>query len=287
MRRRWPIAAWAAALFAGSVAALATSEVGGPSDERPGGATTVWATGQNAFSFPAANLPDDERTRFAIGNSFFKRNWVEAPASTQARDGLGPHFIARSCGGCHALDGRGAPPDFSRGLAAQPVALLMRLSVPGSGPHGGPNPEPVYGDQLNNAAVQGVKTEGEVTLRRTPVHGRFADGTRYTLQRPHYGFARLGYGPMDPQVMLFDEVTSALDPELVGGILQILRDLSARRSMTMIIVTHQMKFAERSSDRTLFFDQGNIVEDAESSVLFSQPKEARTRQFLDSVIEGQ
>lgn len=92
---------------------------------------------------------------------------------------------------------------------------------------------------------------------------------------------------MCPEIMLFDEVTSALDPELVGGILQILRDLSARKSMTMIIVTHQMKFAERSSDRTLFFDQGNIVEDAESQTLFSDPKEARTRQFLDSVIEGQ
>lgn len=92
---------------------------------------------------------------------------------------------------------------------------------------------------------------------------------------------------MCPEIMLFDEVTSALDPELVGGILQILRDLSARKSMTMIIVTHQMKFAERSSDRTLFFDEGNIVEDAESQTLFSEPKEARTRQFLDSVIEGQ
>ena len=92
---------------------------------------------------------------------------------------------------------------------------------------------------------------------------------------------------MQPKVMLFDEVTSALDPELVGGILQILRDLAARRSMTMIIVTHQMKFAERSSDRTLFFDEGNIVEDAESQALFSAPKETRTRQFLDSVIEGQ
>ena len=59
---------------------------------------------------PAANLPDDERTRFVIGNSFFRRNWVEAPASTKARDGLGPHFIARSCGGCHVQDGRGEPP---------------------------------------------------------------------------------------------------------------------------------------------------------------------------------
>ncbi|KRC85775.1 L-cystine import ATP-binding protein TcyC [compost metagenome] len=104
-------------------------------------------------------------------------------------------------------------------------------------------------------------------------------------QKQRVGIARAL--AMCPEIMLFDEVTSALDPELVGGILQILRDLSARRSMTMIIVTHQMKFAERSSDRTLFFDQGNIVEDAESPVLFSQPKEARTRQFLDSVIEGQ
>ena len=104
-------------------------------------------------------------------------------------------------------------------------------------------------------------------------------------QKQRVGIARAL--AMCPEIMLFDEVTSALDPELVGGILEILRKLSARRSMTMIIVTHQMKFAERSSDRTLFFDQGNIVEDAESSVLFSQPKEARTRQFLDSVIEGQ
>src|SRR5690606_24316752 len=74
--------------------------------ERVGGDTTVFATGRNAFSFPAANLSDEERTRFVIGNSFFRRNWVQAPSSTQARDGLGPHFIARSCGGCHVQDGR-------------------------------------------------------------------------------------------------------------------------------------------------------------------------------------
>lgn len=69
-----------------------------PLGEKVGGNTTVYATGRNAFSFPAANLDDAERTRFVIGNSFFRRNWVEAPASTKARDGLGPHFIARSCG---------------------------------------------------------------------------------------------------------------------------------------------------------------------------------------------
>ncbi len=103
-------------------------------------------------------------------------------------------------------------------------------------------------------------------------------------QKQRVGIARAL--AMHPQVMLFDEVTSALDPELVGGILEILRDLAAKRTMTMILVTHQMKFAERSSDRTLFFDEGRIIEDAPSEQLFSQPREARTRQFLDSVIEA-
>lgn len=103
-------------------------------------------------------------------------------------------------------------------------------------------------------------------------------------QKQRVGIARAL--AMRPEIMLFDEVTSALDPELVGGILQILRDLAAKRTMTMIIVTHQMGFAERSADRTLFFDQGNVVEDAESSVLFSAPREARTQQFLQTVIEA-
>jgi CxxC motif-containing protein (DUF1111 family) len=186
--------------------------------EKTGGETTVYATGKNAFSFPAANLPDDERTRFAIGNSFFKRNWVEAPASTRARDGLGPHFIARSCGACHALDGRGAPPDFRKGLAHDaPVALLLRLSVPGTDAHGGPKPEPTYGDQFNNAAIDGVKPEGRVTMRWQPVRGRFADGTPYTLRKPIYGFADLGYGPMAGDVM----VSPRIAPQVIGvGLLE-------------------------------------------------------------------
>ncbi|MGH6637391.1 MAG: di-heme oxidoredictase family protein, partial [Polaromonas sp.] len=128
------------AAAAAGLNALATPA---PDDEKTGGETTVFASGRNAFSFPLANLPDEERTRFVIGNSFFRRNWVQAPASTTARDGLGPHFIARSCGGCHLQDGRGAPPDFSRGLTEQPVGLLLRLSIPGQNAHGGPRPDPV------------------------------------------------------------------------------------------------------------------------------------------------
>ena len=185
--------------------------------ERTAGSATVWATGRNAFSFPLANLTDEERARFAIGNSFFRRNWVEAPASTTARDGLGPHFIARSCGGCHVQDGRGAPPDFSKGLSEQPVALLMRLSIPGVGDHGGIVPEPVYGDQLNNNAIQGVRPEAQVQIRYTRIHGRFADGQRYELLQPSYRFTQLAYGPMDKHV----RVSPRIAPQLIGvGLLE-------------------------------------------------------------------
>jgi len=89
---------------------------------------------------------------------------------------------------------------------------------------------------------------------------------------------------MHPRLMLFDEITSALDPELVGGVLDLLRELSASREMTMLIVTHEMAFARHSSDRVLFFDQGVIVEDAVPEVMFTAPREERTRAFLKSVI---
>jgi CxxC motif-containing protein (DUF1111 family) len=184
-----------------------------PLGEQTGGSATVPAGGRNAFSFPFANLDDDERQRFAIGNSFFRRNWVEAPASTTARDGLGPHFIARSCGGCHDQDGRGAPPAFNKGLNDQPIGLLVRISVPvrDQGPMT-TAPEPTYGDQFNNRAIGGVKPEGDVRIRLTPVHGRFADGTRYTLQAPHYSFANLAYGPMQKGVLLSPRIA----PQLAG-----------------------------------------------------------------------
>jgi len=184
-----------------------------PLGEKVGGDTTVYATGRNAFSFPAANLTDAEHTRFVIGNSFFKRNWVQAPASTKARDGLGPHFIARSCGGCHVNDGRGAPPQGNE----QAVGLLMRLSLPGVGAHGSVIPEPTYGDQFNNNVVQGVKPEGKVNLTYKDIHGTFADGTPYILQQPQYSFSELAYGPMAKEVL----VSPRIAPQIIGvGLLE-------------------------------------------------------------------
>lgn len=89
---------------------------------------------------------------------------------------------------------------------------------------------------------------------------------------------------MEPRIMLFDEITSALDPELVGGILCILHDLAAQRTMTMLIVTHQMRFAERSSDRVLFFDEGRILEDGSPEQVLKNPHQKRTQDFLKSVL---
>jgi ABC-type polar amino acid transport system ATPase subunit len=89
---------------------------------------------------------------------------------------------------------------------------------------------------------------------------------------------------MDPKAMLFDEVTSALDPELVAEVLAVMRDL-ARRGMTMLVVTHEMNFARQVASRVIFMDHGAIVEQDLPERIFGSPREARTRDFLKTVLE--
>ena len=84
---------------------------------------------------------------------------------------------------------------------------------------------------------------------------------------------------MEPHVMLFDEVTSALDPELVGEVLVVMRDL-AQSGMTMVVVTHEMQFAREVGDRVLFMDEGRIVEQGVPADVLDRPREERTRRFL-------
>lgn len=88
---------------------------------------------------------------------------------------------------------------------------------------------------------------------------------------------------MRPQTMLFDEITSALDPELVGEVLDVLRQLRDD-GMTMVLATHEMGFARELADRICFMDKGVIAEDGPPDVIFSNPREARTKQFLASVL---
>jgi ABC-type polar amino acid transport system ATPase subunit len=89
---------------------------------------------------------------------------------------------------------------------------------------------------------------------------------------------------MEPHVMLFDEVTSALDPELVGEVLVVMRDL-AREGMTMLIVTHEMQFAREVGDRVVFMDGGKIVEEGPPLDVLDQPKEERTQRFLRRTLQ--
>jgi polar amino acid transport system ATP-binding protein len=89
---------------------------------------------------------------------------------------------------------------------------------------------------------------------------------------------------MRPRVLLFDEPTSALDPQLVGEVLGVIRSLASEHDLTMLLVTHEMRFAREVSDRVCFFDKGKIVEQGDPERIFSNPEQARTREFLQSVL---
>jgi polar amino acid transport system ATP-binding protein len=90
---------------------------------------------------------------------------------------------------------------------------------------------------------------------------------------------------IDPKVMCFDEVTSALDPELVGEVLGVLRELASSGEMTMLLVTHEMGFASEMADRVVMFDKGRILEDGPPSQIFKQPEHERTKSFLKAVLQ--
>ena len=88
---------------------------------------------------------------------------------------------------------------------------------------------------------------------------------------------------MKPKIMLFDETTSALDPEMVGEVLAVMKDL-AREGMTMVVVTHEMGFAREVGDRVIFMDEGIIMEEGEPNEMFAHPKNPRAQAFLSKIL---
>ena len=172
-------------------------------DEALGGETTAFSDGRNAFELSARNLGTIERRTFEVGDSFFTQNWVTAPASTEARDGLGPTFNAQSCSSCHAHDGRARPPEHDD----DPVrGLLLKLSVPGPD---GPVDEPAYGGQLQDRAINGVPAEGRLVIRYEEVPGEYADGTPYSLRKPTYYILDPAFGPLPADVMTSPRIAPA------------------------------------------------------------------------------
>ncbi|HTN33353.1 MAG TPA: di-heme oxidoredictase family protein [Marinobacter sp.] len=193
------------------------------------GEGTVNQADTNAYSLPQANLPMTKRLDFSVGNSFFRNPWVEAPASTSARDGLGPLFNTNSCQGCHIKDGRGHPPSAD----APSVSLFLRLSVPAD-PQAdaetlrmhGVKPAPVYGTQLQTAAIPGVKPEADLTVTWKSENRTLADGTVVELRKPMFRIENPNYGPL-PENLL---VSPRIAPSMIGvGLLEAipLADLQA------------------------------------------------------------
>jgi polar amino acid transport system ATP-binding protein len=90
---------------------------------------------------------------------------------------------------------------------------------------------------------------------------------------------------MKPQIMLFDEVTSALDPEVVGEVLKVIRDIAHETAMTMLLVTHEMRFAQSFADRVIYMEHGLVAEDAPPDVIFGNPTNPSTRNFLRAVFD--
>lgn len=160
-----------------------------------GGHVTVFDQSTNAFGLQAPKLAGEQSLNFFVGNSLFTQNWVTAPASTTARDGLGPLFNARACTSCHPKDGRGSAPLFDGDLNH---GLLLRLSIPGFTPTGEPMPVPNYGGQLQNQAILGVMSEGQISIIYQEQSGQYADGNAYSLRKPIYSIKSLNYGNLDP-----------------------------------------------------------------------------------------
>jgi CxxC motif-containing protein (DUF1111 family) len=179
-----------------------------PEERLPGGDTTnTLLGGINAFTMPAANITVEHEELFYAGNGFFNQAWVQAPASTEGRDGLGPLFNARSCAACHFKDGRGRPP-----LADDEtfLGMLLRIGPPELAEDGSPAPDPSYGGQLQPFSVLDVPAEGTPRVAYTEVPGAYADGEEYSLLVPEYGIEDLAYGPLHPALAISPRVAPAM-----------------------------------------------------------------------------
>ena len=182
-----------------------------------GAATSRKIVNQDAFSHFSPNITFAEEEQFKLGNALFRKIWVSSPASTQASDGLGPFYNARSCQSCHLKDGRGHPPEqdtdatsmFLR-LARQPandeerqmIANHEMLLIP----------DPVYGGQLQDLAIPGIQAEGRMVISYTEQEIELGDGTIVSLRMPEYSVSDLAHGPLDPNTVLSPRIA----PPMIG-----------------------------------------------------------------------
>lgn len=186
------------------------------SEALPAGEATVSYRPFPSFMLPVANLPEHSKPEFYAGRALAQQPWIKAPATTTARDGLGPLYNARTCLGCHVNGGRGTMPvDGQTPL----FAAFVRISVPGNDGVNGAVPEPVYGSQIQGQSValshqlrqratlydqkndSETQPEAYVYLDWQTVHFEYPDGEQRKLRYPKLRFERMAYGPFQPDTM--------------------------------------------------------------------------------------
>ncbi|TCJ11658.1 thiol oxidoreductase [Parasulfuritortus cantonensis] len=231
--RRLGLALAACGLFSG---AAADTEV------------SVADAGRDAYSQPFPGLTEAERDHFFRGRSLFRQSWVVSPAKDTEVDGLGPLYNRLACISCHARNGRGFAPDRP---GERMQTMLLRLSVPGIGAHGGPLPHPAYGDQFNEEGIPGVPGEGRAETAWTETEVVLPGGETVMLRQPAFTFSELAYGPIEPVLVsarigqpvfgmgLLDAVSAEelermaaeAKPDGVGGRVNRVWDAAAGRAM--------------------------------------------------------
>lgn len=186
-------------------------------EEVLGGAASNGDNGSYSFEHEVSGMSIENKLAFFSGNAFFKQTWVSSPATTTARDGLGPFFNAKSCASCHPSDGRGRPP-LSQSDKQQ--GLLLRLST-GTDEFGRTIPDPNYGGQLQDMSVQKVDVEGEIVLTYEKVTGYYSDGGTYSLRKPSYSVTNLMHGALNSETTISPRV----GPQVIGlGLLEAITE---------------------------------------------------------------
>jgi CxxC motif-containing protein (DUF1111 family) len=181
-------------------------------EELSAGVLTSYDLSELAFSYQVKNVTTDEKLNFFVGNSFFQDNWVEAPSSTTARDGLGPLFNAKSCAACHFKDGRGMP------LAGK--GLIFRLSI-AENSEGNPIDDEIYGGQLQDFAISKIDMEGLMDIQYSEVSGKYPDGTTYSLRKPVYSIKSEKYGAISASI----KISPRIGQQIIGmGLLELIQE---------------------------------------------------------------
>ncbi|MCO5229771.1 MAG: hypothetical protein M9958_01315 [Chitinophagales bacterium] len=195
-----------------------------PDEVYAGGKTTVFSSSADAFNLPLNNLDAEGAKKHTTSDRLFSQQFISAPAPKYG--GLGPLFNQNSCESCHLRDGRGTIPTS---LGENTGGLLMRLSIAGQNAHGGPNPVPGFGGQLQTRSILGTTPEAQLDYNEVQKIINFLDGYSVTLTHPEYSIAD-SYIPLPAGIM----TSMRQAPPIMGlGLLEAIaeRDILAKEDI--------------------------------------------------------